>query len=309
MGNSNHGAASRRYLPSFAILRSFESAARHENFTKAAEELSLTQGAISRQIGELEAAIGVSLFRRVGRRVLLTDAGKAFADELSIDLERIQQTIFRAIAAGNGESAVRIATLPTFASRWLIPRLKDFERVHPAIQVSCFARLEPFDLAREHFDLALHFGAANWPDAQMRRLFGETMMPVASPEFVQHHAISGAAALIRAPLLHLKTRAGAWNDWFTLVGLDTPGALHGKQFDHFSMIISAAVSSLGAALLPSYLIERELNEGLLVTLNEQSLKTNNAYYVVRPAGAPLPHVQHFIDWLVNATKVMRDTTI
>lgn len=306
MSNDQIAAASRRFLPSFATLRSFESAARHENFTKAAEELSLTQGAISRQIGELEAAIGVTLFRRAGRRVLLTDAGRAFADELSIDLERLQQTIFRAIAAGNGESALRVATFPTFASRWLIPRLAGFEEMHPSIQVSCFARLEPFDLAREHFDLALHFGAANWPDARMLRLFGETMVPVASPDFARAHDVCDPHALLRARLLHLDTRPGAWKDWFTLVGLDTPGALHGKQFDHFSMIIAAAVSSLGAALLPSYLIERELSDGLLLRLNGPSLRTDNAYYVARPAGEPLPHVQHFLDWLVEATCELRE---
>ncbi len=309
MSDSHFGVASRRYLPSFSVLRSFECAARHENFTKAGEELSLTQAAISRQVAELESAIGVTLFRRLGRRVVLSSAGRAFADELSVDLERVRQTIFRTIAAGNAESAVRIATLPTFASRWLIPRLQGFERAHPGIQVSLSARLEPFDLAREHFDLALHFGGPNWPDAEMARLFGEAMIPVASPAFERQHDLSHPGALVHAPLLHLETRPGAWNDWFALVGLDPIGALPGKQFDHFSMIISAAVASLGAALLPSYLIERELHEGLLVTLDGPPLSTSNAYYVVQPAGAALPHVALFTEWLVNVAKAMRETTV
>ncbi|NRA86082.1 MAG: LysR family transcriptional regulator, partial [Rhizobiales bacterium] len=117
----------KQVIPSLTTMRCFESAAHHESFTQAAEELHLTQSSISRQIKELEYALGFDLFRRVGRRVVLTEAGAIFAKELSIDLERIRQTVFRAIAAGDRKTALRIATLPGFGTRWLIPRISEFE--------------------------------------------------------------------------------------------------------------------------------------------------------------------------------------
>jgi len=293
-------AMQRRFMPSLAVLRSFEAAARHESFTLAAEELSLTQSAISRQIKDLELTVGVDLFRRVGRRVKLTEAGTTFASELSLDLERIRQTVFRAVAAGANGGAIRIATLPTFASRWLIPRLPEFEAAHAGIQVNLTTRLKPFDLAAEHIDAALHFGTENWPDARMTKLCEETMVAVASPEFNDRFQIKAPEDLLAAPLIHLESRPTAWNDWFQSAGVDELGAIAGKQFGQFSMIISGAISGLGVALLPTYLIEKELNDGRLVQLHETTLKTANAYYIVTPKGAQSQAVNTFIKWLASA---------
>jgi len=290
----------RRFLPSFAVLRSFESAARHESFTLAAEELSLTQSAISRQIKDLEQMIGVNLFRRVGRRVKLTEAGAAFARELELDLERIRQTVFRAITAGKQAEALRIATLPTFASRWLIPRLVEFEQGNPDIQVNLTTRLQQFDLSAEHIDAALHFGTENWPDANMIKLCDETMIAVASPGFREAHNLLCEDALLNAPLIHLETRPTAWNDWFEHAGICDLGAVHGKQFSQFSLIISGAIAGLGAALLPRYLIENELADERLVQVSPATLTTANAYYLVTPKGAMPSTVRKFSDWLVAA---------
>ena len=287
----------RRFLPSFSVLRSFESAARHQSFTLAAQELHLTQSAISRQIKELEAAIGVDLFRRVGRRVELTASGEAFAAELAEDLERIRQTVLRAIAAGERSRILRIATLPTFASRWLIPRLRDFEARHPNIEINLAARLKPFSLAQERFDAAFHFGAEDWPDTTMDKLCDEIMVPVASLDFVKRHKIDAPAKLLTAPLLHLETRPAAWSDWFRLMDFDDVGALPGKYFDQFSMIIAGAVASLGAALLPSYLIEDELADGRLMEISSTYLSTPNSYYLVRPVGVENPDLDDFANWL------------
>ena len=238
----------RRFMPSFAVLRSFECAARHESFTAAAEELHLTQSAISRQIKELEAAVGVELFARVGRRVRLTEAGDRFATELTVDLERIRQTVFRAVSAGERNKALRIATLPTFATRWLVPRLADFERRHPGTEINLTARLDRFDFAAEHFDAAIHFGAPNWPGAEAERLCDEVVVPVATSSFAAEHGLNTPDDLLAAPLIHLETRPTAWNQWFALVGIDGIGAVHGKQFSQFSMVIAGALASLGACL-------------------------------------------------------------
>ena len=287
----------RRHLPSHAVLRSFESAARHQNFTLAAEELHLTQSAISRQVKELEALIGFSLFRRVGRQVVLTEAGRNFASELAVDLENIRQTVMRAISAGDVGAALRIATLPPFPCRWLIPRLPDFAARHPMIEIGLYTRLNPFDLEREHFDLAIHFGADDWPLTDMQTLCSETMIPVAAPAFVAAQEIENVADLARTPLLHIDSRPLVWRDYFRQAGLTGEPLLAGKYFDQFSMIIAGALSSLGAALVPSYLIEEELAEGKLIAISNEPLTTRNSYYLVTPQGRTNDNVETFIEWI------------
>ena len=190
----------RRHLPSHAILRSFEAAARHESFTLAGEELHLSQSAISRQVRELERIVGTDLFHRAGRRVVLNKAGRDLAGQLAIDLERLRQTVFRAMTAGDQGGVLRVGVLPTFASRWLIPRLPDFARRHPGIRINLSARTAPFDLAEERFDMAIHFGQPDWPGAQMRHLCDETLLAVAAP------GSSGDSGVMIRPLMIENTR-------------------------------------------------------------------------------------------------------
>ncbi|RWM09922.1 MAG: LysR family transcriptional regulator [Mesorhizobium sp.] len=289
-------------LPSYALLRSFECAARHESFTQAAEELHLTQSAVSRQVKELEDMMGATLFRRVGRRVALTEAGRRFAADLAIDLENLRQSVVRAIAVGEQISTLRIGILPTFASRWLIPRLATFLSDHPDIEIRLETRTLPFDITRERFDIAIHFGKADWPDARMTKLFDEEMLPVASPKFRDTHMATEPARLAKAPLLHLITRESAWIDWFAMNKISDRRLLTGRHFDQFSMIIAAASASLGAALLPKYLIETELDSGILVPLSDMPLKTHNSYFVVSAAGDVNPQVNAFTRWLMSAAK-------
>ncbi|MCF3593045.1 LysR substrate-binding domain-containing protein [Rhodobacteraceae bacterium LMO-12] len=290
-------SAQRRYLPSNAVLRSFECAARHESFTLAAEELHLTQSAVSRQVKELEDIIGTALFRRVGRRVVLTPAGRNLAVELSVDLENIRQTVLKAISAGAAGAAIRVATLPAFASRWLIPRLSEFTALHGGIEISFATRLEPFDMSREHFDLAVHFGGKDWPGTDMQLLCSETMIVVASPEFKARHEVTSVTDLARVPLLHLETRPTIWEDFFADAGVTDRRAGAGQYFDQFTLIIAGAVASLGAALLPTYLIEQELADGSLVPLDERTITTGNNYYLVTPAKTDNAHVAAFMAWM------------
>lgn len=287
----------RRFMPSFAVLRSFECAARHQSFTLAAEELSLTQSAVSRQIKELELAIGADLFRRVGRRVELTDRGAVFAAGLRFDLEQIRTTVFQAITASDDQTVLRVAVLPTFASRWLIPRLPDFEALHPNIQIHLSVRENTFNLVREHFDAALHFGPPVWPDGNLAELCTEVMIPVASPSLIASHDIFEVEDLLKSPLIHLESRPLAWNDWFSIAGLKKLGVLGGKQYGQFSMVIAGAIASLGAAILPSYLIEAELADGRLRAIGEVSLSTQNAYYIATPKGIDNPAIEAFSTWV------------
>ncbi len=297
----------KKHIPSFATLRSFESAARHESFTLAADELHLTQSAISRQVKELELSMGVNLFRRVGRHVVLTNAGKKFADDVSVDLERVRQTLARAILAGDKSTVLRIATMPTFASRWLIPKLPNFLESHPDIELSMAARMEPFNLSAGRFDLAIHYGKANWPDAQMTKICSEELFAVASPDFKEKYKIESLEELQNVPLLHLASRPQAWNTWFKNNGSVDKHVYPGKSFDQYSMIIAATVSSMGAALLPAYLIEKEVECGNLIQLSTTPFVTNNSYYVVTPAGVSNLHIQSFVHWIkaeaVNSRKL------
>lgn len=295
-------SSQRRLLPSHAILRSFECAARHESFTLAAEELHLTQSAISRQVKELEQAIGTDLFRRSGRRVVLTEAGQSLASELAIDLENIRQTMLRAITSGERGASLRIAVLPTFASRWLIPRLQSFTDQWPDVTVNLATKLKSFDMEKERFDIAIHFGTDDWPDTKMVRLFEEEMIVVCAPEFQTRYNLTDTSQLESLPLLHLETRPTAWSDWFSKVGMDDKQAYSGKQFDQFSMLIAGALASLGVALLPKYLIESELAAGRLVRLAKTSLITNNSYFIVTTAGSNRPHVAAFSKWIKSAAR-------
>lgn len=293
-------ALQRRYLPSHSTLRSFECAARHQSFTLAAEELHLTQSAISRQVKELEEIIGTNLFRRAGRRVLLTKAGQTLANELSVDLENIHQTIMRAVSAGRQGTTLRIAVLPGFASRWLIPRLPEFSAHHPQIELSLSTRLKPFDMSREHFDLAVHFGTDDWPDTDMKELCSETMIAVSSPEFRDQYRIKNLKKIAEVPLLHMETRPMIWKQFFQSNGIADDAILAGKYFDQFSMVIAAAVASLGAALVPTYLIEREINSGLLVRLGEATVTTKNGYYLVTPSNRQNEQVDLLCNWMKDS---------
>ncbi|WP_166417486.1 transcriptional regulator GcvA [Cochlodiniinecator piscidefendens] len=290
-------------IPSFAALRAFESAARHGSFTLAAEELHLTQSAVSRQVKDLEAMLGFSLFRRNGRRVALTDAGSGFADDLAVDLERLKQTVTRAVAAGNQKKSLRVATIASFASRWLIPRLSEFEALHPGLEISLSARTKPFNFDEERFDLAIHYGVDDWPDTQMSKLCSQEIYAVCAPDFREKHSLSDPASIAAAPLLHEENRPTYWADWFRLMGHTTSHPPRGKIYDQLSMTIAAATAGLGSALVPHYLVEDELTQGSLVTLADTPLITNNAYYLVTPAGASNPMTHAFARWI--KTKVSR----
>lgn len=289
----------RRFLPSYPVLRSFDSAARHESFTLAAKELNLTQSAISRQVKELEQIVGVDLFWRVGRRVVLTRAGQKFASDLAIDLGNIRHTVMRAISVGDMSDSLRVATLPTFASQWLVPKLAGFRKLHPLVEISLSTRLQPFDLEKEHFDLAVHFGQQNWPNSDMRFLCSEVMIPVASPDFIRLHGISSLKKLGRVPLLHLSSRPTVWHDFFHSVGIEGGSFLKGQYFDQFSMIIAGAEASLAAAMVPRYLVEQELRSGVLQVLARKPFTTSNNYYLVTPAGQNNPLANKFCDWMIS----------
>ncbi|EPE94563.1 LysR family transcriptional regulator (plasmid) [Rhizobium grahamii CCGE 502] len=269
-------------MPDLTTLQSFESAARHGNFTTAALELNLTQSAVSRQIKDLETQLGVLLFERVRQRAILSEAGKRLLPEARRLLHQTEEMMIR--AASGATATLSLATLPTFGSRWLTPRLPNFLATHPGSLVDIASRSEPFDFEEEGFDLAIHYGQPIWARATCTFLCDEKIVPVASPSLLQSDPVASAAELVDKPLLHLATRPRLWRQWFEHCDIDADPSYRGNRFDQFSMIIEAASVALGFALLPLYLIEQELSSGKLKIVVDRPMSTENNYYVVTPDG-------------------------
>lgn len=287
----------RRLVPDIRTLQTFECAARHGNFTRAAEELHLTQSAVSRQVRELEEQLGTVLFERVRTRVVLTGAGQRLLEQARRLMEMAEATMRQAAAGDDDGRTLAVAVLPTFAGRWLLPRLPRFLAAHPGAHVDLASHLGPFDFTAGQSDLAVHFGQPVWPQAACTYLCSEVVVPVAAPAL--RAGAATAEALLAAPRLHLSTRPHLWTEWFTARGLAAPQALKGHWFDQFSMVIAAAVAGLGHALLPLYLIEAELAQGSLEVVLDAPWATDNAYWVVLPEGrSQRPLVEAFRDWLL-----------
>jgi LysR family glycine cleavage system transcriptional activator len=289
----------RRHLPTIGELIAFDSATRHGSFTRAAAELSLAQSAVSRQIRSLEERLGVALFDRVRRRVLVTPAGRRFHAEVREALAQVSDASQRAMAFTAGAQVINLAVLPTFATRWLLPRIPRFLESHPDILIHFSARIAPFDFAAEPFDAAIMVSTGSWAGAQTHHLFDERMPPLASPGYRAAHGIEKPEDLARATLLHQATRPSAWADWFAEGGLEIPNAFRGPHFEQFGMVTAAAAAGLGVALAPSFLVEDEVESGRLIVLFDRSLVTSSAYYLAIPeGGGGSPALRQFTDWLV-----------
>lgn len=290
------GVLANVHLPSFAVLRCFDSAARHQSFTTASEELGLSQSAVSRHVRELESHIGVALFRREGRGVRLTIAGQSLARRLSSDLGALRRTISHSIAAGESAQVLTIAVLPTFGARWLVPRLRKFTETKPNLELVVFSRSEPFDLVEQGVDLAVHFGTEEWPGARLTKMCEEDLVAVASPDLCAEFGSDDTFHAFEFPLLHLSSRPHLWEAFKSSVSETEVPARAGSYFDQFSLIISAAVAGLGAAILPTYLIEKELEAGSLIEIARPPVSIGRNYYLATPAGIKNSLVSEFIFW-------------
>jgi len=290
----------RSLVPDIANLQAFECAARHGNFTRAAEELSLTQSAVSRQIRDLELQTGLLLFERVRQRVVLSEAGARFLPDVRRLLGQSEQLMIRAVAAADKEEALSIATLPTFGARWLMPRLPRFLAERPSVALNIESRADPFDFDEEGFDLAIHYGKPTWAKATSTFLCSEIVLPIASAALVRDLRATEPTDLVNAPLLHLTTRPRLWPQWFEANGVSTDHGFRGNRFDQFSMMIGAVQANMGVALLPSYLIENDIRDGTLVPVFDLPMATEFGYYIVLPENRQHNTVANaFKDWLLT----------
>lgn len=289
---------SRRHLPSLAGLQCFEAAARHLSFTRAADELSLTQSAVSKQVAQLESILEHPLFRRIRRRLHLTPEGAIYLGEARKILAQVEMSTRYMQSYGGEADVLNVATLPTFGARWLIPRLNGFRFRHPNINLNISNRVEPFDMQQERVEVAFFFGHGAWPKAECVKLLEEEMVPVCSPQALAGMKVEEPLALTRLVLLQSATRPEAWHDWFDAQGQYTEHSYHGPRFDTFYMALRAAQAGCGVALVPRFLVDEEIDEGKLVVPWPFSLKSRDAYYMAYPEHmAELYKVRAFIDWI------------
>ncbi|MGI6247401.1 MAG: LysR substrate-binding domain-containing protein [Pseudochelatococcus sp.] len=293
-------AFSRSLMPSFQELTAFEAAARHGNFTRAAEELALTQSAVSKQIRQLEETLGIVLFDRTKGRVTLTSTGEHYLRSVRRILRDYELETHAIVAAAGGGTTLTVAVLPTFASRWLIPRLPDFIAAHPSLTVNLMSEPRPFDFSEKSVDVAIHYGAPTWPHGEATYLCHENIIAVANPGHVRERGLRETPDLREATLLQQASRPGLWRHWFDAVGADHPHPYRGPMFDQFAMTIQAAMAGMGVALVPSFLVEQELADGRLVKLSETPYAGPGAYYVVTPLKTQHnPLVGAFIAWIAG----------
>ena len=292
--------APRRFLPSISSLRALEALDRLGSASAVAEELSLTQSAISRQLQALEQQMGCEMISRDRKRLSLTPAAQDYALEIREALNRIAQASLRLQAAPLA-GTMNLAILPTFGMRWLMPRLPEFARLHPDVTINMSTQLVPFNFASEAFDAAIHYGTADWPGTQNLLLKHEQILPVCAPSLLEGRKVTGPGDILTLPLLHIQTRPQAWSDWFETQQITADiDDLTGTIYDQFATITQAALHGLGVALMPDYLVEQDIATGRLVALHPEPVEAKGAYYLVWPeARADAPALVRFRDWLAT----------
>ena len=305
--------ALRPTTPPLNALRAFEAAARLGSFARAADELSVTAGAISQQVANLEASLGMALFDRKGPKLTLREAGRAYLPTLRRALDEIEAATLDLVTHGAGERKLVIGTLHTLASSWLIPKLNRFQNEHPDIRPVIETLALNFatpdrspDLSARQIDVGLYFGDGAWPGMISDKLFDEIQVVVAKPGYIasteantKTTPVDPANLMGRYPRLVHTTRPKAWHDWAQANGVTVIG-VPGPGFEHFFMLIEAAKAGMGIALLPRVLIEGELAKGSLEIISDAVLKSRGSYYLITPESRiDVPEVQAFREWVLG----------
>lgn len=294
----------RRKLPSIMALQAFEASARLQSFTEAGRECFLTSGAISRQVRILEMELGIVLFQRQPGRLVLSRAGATYLEEIREALIGIEQAGLR-IARQDGEDGrlLSVATPPGFGARWLMPRYPDFATQHPDIPIRFYTRTEPVDFDKHGCDAAIYCGATPPAGAQSDWLTSEEQVAVCSPSMRPLEGMAVSEALKRYKLFPHMDRPAAWDEWLEELGLDGAGLQRGPVFEQMHMMIGAAMSGLGMALVPRYMVNHELAAGLLIEPFAQPVSNRCDYWLIYPASTGrMPSLQIFRTWLLSQAR-------
>lgn len=284
----------RPHLPLNA-LRAFESSARHLSFTRAAQELNVTQAAVSQQVRTLEDRLGCALFRRLPRGLAITDEGRALLPVLSDAFTRME-TVLKQFEGGHFHAALTVGVVGTFAIGWLMPRLREFRATHPFVALRLLTHNNLVDLAAEGLDFAIRFGEGKWPGLDTARLLDAPLTVLCAPALAQR--LRNPADLERETLLR-SYRADEWPTWLAAAGLQ-PWTVHGPVFDSSRLMVEAALQEAGVALAPPAMFQRELGAGQLVQPFDTVVHTG-AYWLCWLKSRPLsPAMQAFHTWITTA---------
>ncbi len=292
-------AAMSRRLPPLSALRAFEAAARHLSFTRAASELGVTQAAISHQVKLLEDQLGQPLFRRLTRRLLLTDAGQLLWPGVRDGFDRLAEAVQKVQA--RGDSGVLTLSLTfSFAARWLVPRLGGFLKAHPDIDVKLTTTDRLVDFAREDVDIAIRYGHGDWPELSSWKVIRPVYTPLLSPKLTKGQSLSQPSDLQLLPLLTETDDTLDWKAWFKAAGCTWRPSRRLVEFDTTQMAVAAAAEGLGVALGPPEYFAEELETGRLIQPFDIYIETEDAYHLVCPTGrADEPKIAAFKNWILG----------
>ena len=289
-----------RRLPPLNAVRAFEAAARHLSFTRASEELNVTQAAVSHQVKALEDRLGVLLFRRLNRGLLLTDAGSLYRKELEDILDRLEQATER-LRATEAAGLLTVSTNTSFASKWLVPRLQRFRDRRPDVDVRIDADDALTDFRRDNVDLAIRYGGGVYPGLHSVKLLQDIVFPVCSPKLLEGpHPLRVPEDLRYHTLLHDQGVVEDWPSWLRTAGVTGVDASRGPSFSHSSLLFEAAIAGQGVALGRRSMVAQDLREGRLVQPFSLSLRPEFSYWVVCPEStADKPKIVEFRTWLLE----------
>jgi LysR family glycine cleavage system transcriptional activator len=287
----------RKIVPSLNALRAFVAAGRYGNLKDAAGELFVTPSALSHQIKNLEESLNVQLFHRTKAGLSLTQAGELIYSDIATAFEQIGEAITRLNRKDQGE-LLNISMLSTFAMRWFIPRLSNFQKQHPEIEVRISTSVSQVDFVHEDMDCAIRSGRGNWPGLHAEYLFAETFTPVCSPELAK--SLKGPEDLKNHTLLHARLRPDDWHVWLGAVGAEEIWLQQEQMFETRNFAIQAAVDGVGIAIVDPSLVAEEIRAGRLVIPFPQTLADENAYYLVYPEKyTGVPRIHAFQTWLLE----------
>ncbi|UWR38429.1 LysR substrate-binding domain-containing protein [Sulfitobacter sp. W074] len=292
-----------RFIPSLSALTAFEAAATYRSFTRAAENLGMTQSGVSRQVSQLEKHLGVKVFERIGPRLVLTDAGRKYVLEVTRILNDLEETSIDIVRGGSVRGTLKIGVQDSLASRWIVPKIQTFITRFPEINFTVVPISNEFDADWQDVDVAVLRGRGAWDDAHAYHLLSETVAVVASPSLIPIGHTVSPSSYASYPLIQNAHRPDSWLRWIEAKELNRVDTISGPRFAQTSMVIEAARAGVGLAVVPSLMIEDHIASGSLHMPMGGAIASGLSYFVVYPLklGVSKP-VLDFRDWIQSVAR-------
>ncbi|WP_182911523.1 LysR substrate-binding domain-containing protein [Paracoccus sp. JM45] len=296
----------KRFLPSHSALRAFEAAAFYMNFTKAAKELGISQSGISRQISTLEARLGTKLFERVGSRLILTGSARTYLAEVRKGFDIIEQATISCVRGGTLDDALTVCSHPTFAARWLTPRMGTYMQRGANRLVNFITTTQDIDFTDTEIDIAILRGRGSWTGARAFELFPEELVVVCAPDIAVRVSNDATVDFDTMPTLQNASRPDLWLTWLRGAGREHRGAIRGPRFPQSEMLVSAACAGIGLAVVPFPYVAKEIRNGKLVQVMGAPVRTDDSYWLVQPeTRANIHGARDFIRWIQQEARGFR----